>query len=212
MQAQTLKCTPPDGSNCPNTAHRGFKWPWGLTGVTCREHMPHLQSLADQLQRPIEFTEPFDAATTVAVTPPAREQRFRDVSNMAELDDALNLVLGEIRECWHKVEDLESAHARLSDQAANLKAKLAEVQTQEAPKRRAPALPKSTTTVVDGASDDVRLQARNDVDEASDQGPETPVSGRQRGGVVEGQGGTAGSGGVADRVVETSRETPKKNG
>lgn len=203
MQAQTLKCTALNGDPCPNRAHRAFKWPWGLSGTTCREHMPHLQSLADQLQRPIEFSDPIDEHTTISVAPEERKPRFLDVANMADLDTALNLVMGEIREAWHSVEDLESAHARLSDQAANLKAKLAaEVQPQKpkAPPKNSTA-PKAQTTVVDGPSDNVGLETRNDVDQAEQDGPETPVSGRNR---VGGQSVTE-----PDRVVETRRETPK---
>jgi hypothetical protein len=200
MQAQSLKCTFESDTPCPNRAHRAFKWPWGKTGVTCREHMPHLQSLADQLQRPIEFSDAFEPSTTVEVAPEPRKQRFLDVATMADLDTALNLVMGEIREAWHSVEDLESAHARLSDQANALKEKLAAVQKPEAPAKPRKQAPAPQTTVVDG-SDTVGLESSDNVDQTEKNGPETPVSGRNR---VQGQGVAE-----TDRVVETRRETPK---
>ena len=191
---QSLKCTFESETPCPNDAIRAFRWPWGKTGVTCAEHMPHLQVLADQLQRPIEFSDAFDAGALPAGPIEERSPRFANVSSMAELDAALDTVMGEIRAAWHAVEDLESAHARLSDQAARLKEQLASVQTTKArPFGAAPS-----TTVVDG-SNEVGLESSNDISEPEDEGPKTPLSGREGGDVI------------ADHVVETSRETPEKN-
>lgn len=204
MTVQTLKCTFESEETCNAPAVRAFRWQWGKTGVTCAQHMGHLQTLADQLGRPIEFSDPFDVqGPPAAAAPPERTPRFTNVNTMAELDAALTTVLAEIRECWHSIEDLESSHARLSDQAANLKAQLASVQQNESGRARKPGPNVPAESVVEG-SDNVLLEPSDDVDQAEQYGPETPVSGRNR---VGGEGAA-----VADGMVETSRETPKKNG